>query len=64
MLFGYEMETCSTNCIDFSYKSNNNWLIGILFGYPKLVSVAILLEILFFSLAILIYEGYSKTLYL
>jgi hypothetical protein len=64
MLFGYEMETCSIKCIDFSNKSNNNRIIGILFGNPILVSVAILLEILFFSLAILIYEGYSKTLYL
>jgi hypothetical protein len=48
MLFGYEMETCSINCIDFSNKSNNNRPIGILFGNPGLVSVAILLEILIF----------------
>jgi hypothetical protein len=38
-------------------------LIGIPFGNPRLIGAAILLEMLFISLAILITKGYSKTLY-
>ena len=38
-------------------------LVGIPFGNPQLVGVAILLEILFISLATLITKGYSKALY-
>jgi hypothetical protein len=38
-------------------------LIGIPFGNPRLVGIAILLEILFISLAALITKGYSKALY-
>ncbi len=38
-------------------------LVGIPFGNPRLVGVAILLEILFISLATLIAKGYSKALY-
>jgi hypothetical protein len=38
-------------------------LIGIPFGNPRLVGVAILLEILYISLAALITKGYSKALY-
>ena len=38
-------------------------LVGIPFGNPRLVGVAILLEILFISLATLITKGYSKALY-
>ena len=38
-------------------------LVGIPFGNPRLVGIAILLEILFISLATLITKGYSKALY-
>jgi len=38
-------------------------LIGIPFGNPRLIGAAILLEMLFISLAILITRGYNKTLY-
>ena len=38
-------------------------LVGIPFGNPQFVGVAILLEILFISLATLITKGYSKALY-
>ena len=39
-------------------------LIGIPFGNPRFVSLAILLEILFISLAILIIKNYSKAIYM
>lgn len=38
-------------------------LIGIPFGNPKFIDRAIILEILFATLSVLIWKGYSKALY-
>jgi len=39
------------------------WLIAIPFGNPKFIDRAIILEISFATLSVLIWKGYSKALY-
>src|SRR5919199_3733909 len=39
-------------------------LVGIPFGDPRFIPIAVLLELLFIGLAMLVMKGYSKVLYI